>query len=115
MPHSTVGCQATGGAQAIGVTGAPDTVTTADGEVVAPNAIAVGDEGEPGFVRVEDPGFVLPSGKAQVLDFNKTLAAAGFRCNVQEQTGVSCENELSRKGFTLSSDSYVSHYTAVPR
>lgn len=112
LPHSTAGCQAAGGAQALGVTGAPETVRTPDGGAVAPNAIAVGDEGEPGFVWVQRPGFVLASAKA--LDLNTTLAAAGFRCNVQERTGVSCQNEMSQKGFTFSSDGYLPHYTPVP-
>ncbi|HZQ32921.1 MAG TPA: hypothetical protein VFB19_14450 [Mycobacterium sp.] len=112
IPHSKVGCQ-NAGAKTLTLPGAPDTVQTVDGDTVAPNAIAVGDTGEPGFTWVDKPGFAPPSGAPLVLDFTKTLAAAGFRCDVQ-QAGVSCENESTQKGFTFSSDSYVPQYTPVP-
>ncbi|MFZ0833331.1 MAG: hypothetical protein WAM92_09640 [Mycobacterium sp.] len=111
LPHSQAGCQATSGA--LGVPGEPDTVQTGDGEAVEPNAIAVGDDGDPGFTWLARPGFSVKSGKPLVLDLGKTLAAAGFRCNAQE-TGVSCLNEGTRKGFTFSSGGYVAQYTAVP-
>ena len=52
-------------------------------------------------------------GPAKVLQFNRILAAAGFRCNVQE-SGVSCLSELSGKGFTFSADGYTPQYTDVP-
>ena len=48
------------------------------------------------------------------MAFNKILAVAGFRCNVQEQHGVSCLSELSGKGFTFSADGFVPQYTDVP-
>lgn len=111
LPHSQAGCQATSGA--LGIPGEPDTVPTGDGEAVAPNALAVGDDGEPGFTWLARPGFSVKSGKAVVLDFDKTLAAAGFRCNVRE-AGVSCLNETTKKGFTFSPSGYVAQYTAVP-
>lgn len=113
LPRSTAGCQAAAGAQAMGIPGEPDTVTNADGETVAPNAIAVDDDGDTGFTWVARPGFSVKSGKAPVLDFTKTLAAAGFRCNVQE-AGVSCLNEGTRKGFTFSPTGYSARYTPVP-
>jgi len=113
IPHSQAGCQAASGAQGMGIPGEPDTVATGDGEAVAPNAIAVGDKGEPGFTWLAQPGFSEKAGKPLVLDFNQTLAAAGFRCNVQE-AGVSCLNEASKKGFTFSPTGYVARYTAVP-
>jgi len=111
-PRRQVGCQATG-AQSIGVSGAPDKVDGPNGTSVSPNAIAVGDEGGPGFVWVEAPGFSLKTGKAMVLDFNTTLAAAGFRCNVQD-TGVSCENESTQQGFMFSASEFVPRYSPVP-
>lgn len=111
LPHSQAGCQATAGA--LRVAGAPDTVEDPDGDPVAPNAIAVSDEGDPGFAWLDNPGFSVPTGKAAVLDFNQTLAAAGFRCNVQE-AGVSCQNEMSQKGFTFSASDYAPRYTPVP-
>jgi hypothetical protein len=95
------------------VPGGPDTVEDPNGAAVAPNAIAIGDEGDPGFTWVDRPGFSVPTGKAMVLDFNKTLAAAGFRCNVQE-AGVSCESEATQKGFAFSATGYAPRYTPVP-
>lgn len=111
LPHSRAGCQAASGA--LGIPGEPDTVENAGGEAIAPNAIAVADQGEPGFTWLAPPGFSVRSGEAQVLDFNKTLAAAGFRCNAQE-AGVSCLNETTKKGFTFSPNGLTPHYTAVP-
>jgi hypothetical protein len=113
MPHSKAGCQTAGG-QGMGIPGQPAKVQTGAGDMVAPNAIAVGDEDEPGFRWVDRPGFGLTSGKPVVLDFNKTLAAAGFRCNVQQSSGVSCENETTHKGFTFSADGFALQYTPVP-
>ncbi len=48
------------------------------------------------------------------MPFNKILAAAGFRCNVQETAGVSCLSEFSGKGFTFSADGVAPQYTDVP-
>ena len=112
LPRSRAGCQAPTRAQLMGIPGAPDTVQGPNG-AVAPNAIAVGDEGDAGFTWLDLPGFSLRTGKAMVLDFNKTLAAGGFRCNVQE-AGVSCENETLQKGFSFSATGYAPHYTPVP-
>jgi hypothetical protein len=114
MPHSTVGCQTAAGGQGMSIHGQPDKVQTSGGEAVAPNAIVVGDDGEPGFTWIDRPGFGLTTGKPLVLDFNKTLAAAGFRCNVQQSSGVSCENETTQRGFTFSPDGFVLQYTPVP-
>lgn len=111
LPHAKAGCSAASGA--LGIAGAPDTVTNPDGEAVAANAIAITDQGEPGFTWVAPPGFSVKTGNAQVLDFNKTLAAAGFRCNVQDAS-VSCLAEATKKGFTFSPTGFAPHYTAVP-
>jgi hypothetical protein len=48
------------------------------------------------------------------LPFNRILAVAGFRCNVQESAGVACMSEISGKGFTFSQDGFVPQYTDVP-
>ena len=77
------------------------------------NAIAVDDDGDPQFVRSDQPEFWLVPGPAKVLQFNRILAAAGFRCNVQE-SGVSCQSETSGKGFTFSAEGYAPQYTDVP-
>lgn len=113
IPRSQAGCQSAGGGQTIAVAGAPPTVQSPDGDGVAPNAVAIPDTGTAGFIRVDLPVFLPPVCKPLVLGFAKTLAAAGFRCNVQD-TGVSCENESTRDGFTFSSDNYVPQYTPVP-
>jgi hypothetical protein len=112
MPRVMAGCQAAG-AQSMGVTGAPSTVPNPEGKPVAPNAITVGADGEPGFTWLAKPGLSVTSGKAVVLDFKQTLAAAGFRCSVQE-AGVSCLSEGTHKGFTFSATGFTPQYTPVP-
>jgi hypothetical protein len=113
LPRTEAGCQTAAGAQRLGIPGGPDTVPGPNGAAVAPNAIAVGDAADPGFIWIDRPGFSLTSGKVLTLNFNKTLAAAGFRCNVQD-AGVSCGNEITRKGFTFSPTGYLPQYTPVP-
>jgi hypothetical protein len=112
VPRVMVGCQAAG-AQSMGVPGGPPTVANPDGKAVAPNAIAVSVDGEPGFTWLARPGFSPASGKAMTLDFKQTLAAAGFRCNVQD-AGVSCLSEGTHKGFTFSATGFTPQYTPVP-
>lgn len=112
VPRSAAGCQARSGR--LGITGAPDTVPNAAGEAVAPNAITVGREGDAHFAALEQPGFSLVPGPAKVLQFNQVLAVGGFRCNVQEATGVSCLDEITGKGFTFSTQGYTLQYTDVP-
>jgi hypothetical protein len=112
LPRTLAGCQAATGGQVIGIPGEPSTVQGPNG-AVAPNAITVGDQGDAGFTWLDRPGFLVKTGKAMVLDFKKTLAAAGFRCNVQE-AGVSCENETTQKGFVFSATGYEPHYAPVP-
>jgi hypothetical protein len=98
------GCQASSGWQSgLGIPGEPDST----------NAIVVDDTGDPQFVEMEQPEFWLNPGPAKVLQFNRILAAAGFRCNVQE-SGVSCQSDASGKGFTFSAAGYTPQYTDVP-
>jgi hypothetical protein len=89
-------------------------VADAAGKTATPNALVVAREGAAQFVALEQPEFSLDPGPAKVLPFNKILAAAGFRCNVQEASGVSCLSEFSGKGFTFSSDGFAPQYTDVP-
>jgi hypothetical protein len=112
VPRTEAGCQTAAGAR-LGIPGEPDTVPGPDGAPVAPDAIAVGEAIEPGFTWLDGPGFSLKSGKVLTLDFSKTLAAGGFRCNVQD-AGVSCLNEMTQKGFTFSATGYLPQYTPVP-
>jgi hypothetical protein len=115
MPRAKVGCQsATNWPSAMGITGEPESVTDAAGETTTPNALVMARDGTAQFVALEQPEFSLDPGPAKVLPFNRILAAAGFRCNVQEATGVSCLSELSGNGFTFSSDGVVPQYTDVP-
>jgi hypothetical protein len=115
IPREKAGCQsASSWESGLGITGEPDTVTDAAGQATKPNAIIVGREGDPQFVALEQPEFWLDPGPANVLPFNRTLVAAGFRCNVQESSGVSCVSEFSGKGFTFSAEEFAPHYTDVP-
>jgi hypothetical protein len=115
IPRVKAGCQsATSWPSAMGITGEPDAVPDAAGEATAPNALLVPRDGDARFVALDQPEFSLDSGSANVLPFNRILAAAGFRCNVQEATGVSCLSEFSGKGFTFSADGFAPLYTDVP-
>ena len=101
---SKAGCQAARSWQSgMGVPGEPDSA----------NAIAVDGEGDPQFVTLAQPEFWLDPSPPKVLQFNRILAAAGFRCNVQD-SGVSCQSETSGKGFTFSAAGYTPQYTDVP-
>jgi hypothetical protein len=114
VPHVEAGCQSASGAQSsMGIAGEPDTVPNGAGEEVAPNALVVERDADARFVALDSPEFVLDNQDAKVLPFNRTLAAAGFRCNVQE-SGVSCMSERTGKGFTFSDDGVVPQYTDVP-
>ena len=104
VTRTKAGCQASSSWRSgLGVQGEPDST----------NAIVVDEQGDPQFVTLDQPEFSLASGSAKALPFNRILAAAGFRCNVQE-SGVSCLSELSGKGFTFSADGFVPQYTDVP-
>ena len=112
VPRLRAGCMSAEGWQSgMGITGAPETVVDAAGEEATPNALVVDREGDPAFVALDQPEFVLDT--ANVLPFNRTLVAAGFRCNVQE-SGVSCMSETSGKGFSFAPEGFVPQYTEVP-
>lgn len=114
VPRVTAGCQAAGGRSSLGITEAPDSVLDAAGEESTPNAIEVPRDGEPRFSAVEPPGFGLAEGTPAELPFNRVLSVAGFRCNVQEATGVSCMSDKSRRGFTFSAEGFTPAYVEVP-
>lgn len=114
LTRTKAGCQAAGGLKsALGIGDAPDEVPGPGGAPVTPNAVVIGWDGQAQFVALSVPEFTLDTGTANVLPFNRVLAAAGFRCNVQE-SGVSCASELSGQGFTFSADGYTMAYTDVP-
>lgn len=104
LAHDRAGCQAASSWQSgLGVKDEP----------AATNAIAVDEEGDPQFATLATPDFWLQPGPANALQFNKILAAAGFRCNVSD-AGVSCQSDASGKGFTFSADGFTPQYTDVP-
>lgn len=105
IPRVKAGCQsARHWPSAMGITG----------ETATSNAVVVPRGGAAQFVTLELPQFALDPDPAKVLPFNRILAVAGFRCNVQEATGVSCLSEFSGNGFTFSADGFVPQYTDVP-
>ena len=114
LAHTKAGCQASSSWRSgLGITGEPDSVPDAAGQDATPNAIVVDREGDPQFVALEQPDFWLDPGPANALQFNRILAAAGFRCNVQE-SGISCQSEATGKGFTFSAEGFTPRYTDVP-
>jgi len=114
VPLAWVGCQSANGPARIGIAGAPQTVTDDKGQTVAPNAIVAKTMGDPGFGSIPADQFKPATGTAKTLPYNKVLAAAGFRCNVQEKAGVSCLSEEADTGFTFASDKFSWQYTDVP-
>jgi hypothetical protein len=113
VPRVKAGCQsASSWRSGLGISGEPATVPDAQGEEATPNALVIERQGDPRFVALDQPELVEDT--AKVLEFNKILAVAGFRCNVQETTGVSCMSEPTGKGFTFASDGMVPQYTEVP-
>lgn len=112
LPRDRAGCQPAGGSSAMAVTGAPEEVPDATGGTAAPNALVLDRDNDAQFANLAQPEFAQPA--AVVLPFGKVLAVAGFRCNVQEQSGVSCVRELTGRGFTFSAEGYTLHYTDVP-
>ena len=112
VPRVRAGCMAAADWQSgMGVTGEPETALDALGEPATPNALVVSREGDPVFVALDQPEFVLDT--ANVLPFNRILVAAGFRCNVQE-SGVSCMSEASGRGFSFAPEGFAPQYTEVP-
>lgn len=111
VPRVRAGCQsATAPLSSMNIAGEPETVPDAAGEQTAPNAIVIERDRDPRFVALEQPEFVLED--ANVLQFNRILVAAGFRCNVQE-IGVSCMSEATGKGFTFAPEGIKPQYTEV--
>jgi hypothetical protein len=115
VPRVKAGCQASSNWPAdMGVTGEPESVPGPAGESAPPNALVIPREGAAQFVALQTPEFAMDTGPGKQLPFNRILAVAGFRCNVQEATGVSCLSEFTGNGFTFSTDGFVTQYTDVP-
>jgi hypothetical protein len=114
LPRVSAGCQNSRLGSGIGIAGAPDEVPGDDGDPTAPTAIVVERTTGPRFAAPAPPGYALKPGPATTLPFNRVLAVADFRCNVQEATGISCRSEVSGGGFTFSADGFTTTYTDVP-
>lgn len=122
VPHTSAGCRPAASAT-LSIAGAPTSVPGIDGEPTTPDSIIIDRSSEVRFVGT-GTGSGLPTTTTAepeaatpvaTLPFGKVLQVAGFRCNVQELTGVSCGSESSGKGFTFSSDGYTTVYTDVPQ
>lgn len=115
IPRVKAGCQsAENWPSAMGIAGEPDSVPGTTDQTTTPNALVIPRAGSAQFVALKQPEFALDPEPAKVLPFNRILAAAGFRCNVQEATGVSCLSEFDDTGFTFSSEGFLPRYTDVP-
>ncbi|MGU3499301.1 hypothetical protein [Mycobacterium sp. C31M] len=115
IPHISASCRPAASAT-LSITGAPTAVPGPDGESTAPDTVLIDRDSDVRFLATApeidaetdpDPPVTLP--------FGQVLAVAGFRCNVQEASGISCGSETSAKGFTFSADGYTPVYTDVPR
>jgi hypothetical protein len=113
FPRKTAGCQSSTGS-AIAVKGAPTSVPGPLATDAAPNAITVDRAADAQFASLDPPGYALVPGPATVLPFGEVLVVAGFRCNVQEASGISCLSDKTGKGFTFSADGYTLQYTDLP-
>lgn len=113
IPRESAGCQAST-RSTMPITGAPDLVPGPQGTDTAPNAIQVGVTSDAQFTWVDAPRYSLVPGPATVLPFGQVLIVAGFRCNVQEASGISCASEVSGKGFTFSADGFRPQYADLP-
>lgn len=112
LPRRQVGCQSTAGST-LPIAGVPDRVSDDAGKPARPTAIVIDRSGAAHFAAPAEPIFRPATGTADQLAFDRILAAAGFRCNVQEQSGVSCLSEASGQGFTFATDGYTLTYTDV--
>lgn len=119
VPHASAGCRAVT-ASRLPISGAPASVPGPDGEPRTPDTILIDRVSDVRFVAIaadenatgtdSDTDTDTP---IVTLPFGTVLQVAGFRCNVQEATGVSCGSESSGKGFTFSADGYTAVYTDV--
>lgn len=121
IPHTSASCRPAASAT-LSITGAPTAVPGPDGETTAPDTVLIDRDGDVQFVATApetdtetDTGSDPDADPPVTLPFGQVLAVAGFRCNVQEASGISCGSETSAKGFTFSADGYTPVYTDVPR
>ena len=120
VPHVSAGCRPAT-SSTLGIAGAPTAVPGADGEPTAPDTILIDRGSDVRFAATATDTETATDAAADAeapiatLPFGKVLGVAGFRCNVQEATGVSCGSESSAKGFTFSAEGFTAVYTDVPQ
>ncbi|PPJ36379.1 hypothetical protein C5E45_20215 [Nocardia nova] len=107
------GCQpSTNTRPDMGVAGAPTVEDQFTHGQAQPNAIRVDRSSGPRFDHLGQAIFWLTPGEAQMLPYNSPLTAGGFTCNTQE-TGVSCRDDQSGRGFTFSTAGFSMSYSDV--
>ena len=114
LARTKAGCQASSSWRSgLGITGEPESVPDAAGRTrhrTRSSSTAMATRSSSRWSSRTSGWTPAP---ANALQFNRILAAAGFRCNVQE-SGVSCQSETSGKGFTFSAEGFTPQYTDVP-
>lgn len=104
-PHMA-GCQpSTNTGAGIGVKGAPTVESNYSHKQVPPDTILIERGSEPRFAVLRQAVFRLASEQAKVLPYNTSLSADGFTCTARD-SGVSCADDASRKGFTFSTEGF---------
>lgn len=104
-PHMA-GCQpATNTGAGIGVKGAPTVESNYSHKQVPPDTILIERGSEPRFAVLRQAVFRLAPQEAKVLPYNTSLSADGFTCTARD-SGVSCADDASRKGFTFSTEGF---------
>lgn len=107
------GCESTAG-RVMPVKGAPLVPANDVPEnLVPPSSIVMKPNAGPEFVKLGQPYLVRYQGPTPILEYGHNLTALGFTCNTQE-SGISCRNDSTGKGFTFSTDGYTFEYTPVP-
>lgn len=80
--------------------------------LVPPSSIVMISGEEPRFIRLGQPYLDRPQEPTPTLDYGQNLTGLGYTCNTQE-TGISCRNDGSGRGFTFSSKGFAFEYTPV--
>jgi hypothetical protein len=104
------GCASHPTAGPLEVPGVPPIPSPDGGPPAEANIIAVESGKEPGFQNSNEALF---PGNPNVLPYDTTLASDGFSCNVQF-SGVSCRDDATDDGFTISTNGYTFDYTPIP-
>jgi hypothetical protein len=93
-----------------GVPGPLQIPVQAPGPSAEANIVAIEAAKGPSFQTANQPLF---PGNPNVLPYGSTLSADGFTCNVQF-SGVSCREDATNQGFTISTGGYKFEFTPIP-